>query len=299
MVNETPPTSYETGYDSIADIYDEDMGRSASGWDVGFYTRRCAGLKTAVLELGCGTGRITLPLARSGVRVVGVDNSLPMIMKLKQKAAAPEWREAAPFLSLCCMDMRRVAFRTSFGAVICPYSAFTYLVDESERACALERVREHLAPGGALILDVFIPNPAVTALPDEHTIFDYRRMLSDGTVVERTKTIAKDVLPGVNLIRRHYRFSAPSGTPLREVRTQEIFRYYSPDQLSSLLARSGFSVEETVYDTGGATGTSQPKTVAFVCRKTGGHPVSNVRLSAGFPGESAASAGAGLGQREG
>ena len=60
-------------YDVIAEFYDDDMGRNVGGEDVAFYVDQCAAAPGPVLELGCGTGRITLALVRAGNTVIGID----------------------------------------------------------------------------------------------------------------------------------------------------------------------------------------------------------------------------------
>jgi len=75
-----------TGYDAIAELYDEDMGASAPAGDVEFYLAKARETSGRTLELGCGTGRITLPLAAAGCEVIGADRSLAMLGVLRRKA---------------------------------------------------------------------------------------------------------------------------------------------------------------------------------------------------------------------
>src|SRR5229473_1384232 len=82
-------------------------------------------------------------------------------------------QRAAP--AAVCMDMRALALRGTFARIFCPYSAFTYLVEESEQVELLRWVASALAPGGRFVLDLFVPNADVHALPDAHIFFDYRR----------------------------------------------------------------------------------------------------------------------------
>ncbi len=232
-----------SSYDLIAEIYDFDMGANIDGDDINFYRRQCAGVAGPVLELGCGTGRITIPLAASGVRVVGVDLSVPMLRVLRRKADQELSSDKRRLLDICAMDMRFPALCTRFSRIICAYSVFTYAVDIPDRDRVLNFILNHLAPGGEFILDVFIPDAGVMALPDDHVFHDYRRLLPDGTVLERTKTIAKDAAHRVNVINRRYVFSDPrTGARTRVVETSERIRYYYPREMEEVLARSGFEV---------------------------------------------------------
>jgi SAM-dependent methyltransferase len=269
MTHVTNPRPRPDSYDQIAEIYDEDMGCSAPGADVDFYTRACAGLPGPVLELGCGTGRVSLPLARAGARVLGLDASLPMLRVLRRKAAGQLTAGERARLRAVHMDMREAAFGARFAAVLCPYSAFTYLVEEPEQLRVLRRVRAHLAPGGRFLLDVFVPDPAVRALPAGHVFHDYRRPRADGTLLERTKTIAQDVAPGVNVITRRYRFLTPAGAEIRRLVTTERIRYWYPDDLERLLRRAGFAVLEVRGDFAAGPPGPGTRTAAFVCGAPG------------------------------
>jgi SAM-dependent methyltransferase len=255
-------------FERTAEIYDEDMGLNPAGADVEFYVSACRGAQAPVLELGCGTGRVTLPLVRAGLHVVGIDTSPAMLRVLARKAAGltPEERGRLRWHEL---DMRRATFDVRFSFILCPFSAFTALTAEADQRSVLEMVRAHLAPGGRFLLDVFVPDPRLRELPDDHVFHDYRRQRPDGTTLERTKVIAKDVAPRVNLLTRRYRVLDAAGAELDAFTTTERVRYFSPDELTGLLGRAGFEVEEVQGDfSGGPVGPST-RTAAFRCRPRG------------------------------
>lgn len=256
-------------YDLIADVYDDDMGRNVGGEDIAFYVDRCTGAgDEPVLELGCGTGRITLPLVTSGRTVVGVDRSAAMLERLRAKADAVltpaersrlEWRRA---------DMADCRLGRRFARVLCPYSAFTYLVDDERRARALAGVRRHLVPRGLFVLDVFVPDARVRAMPADHVYFDYRRRLDDGTELERTKQVRSESAR-VNVITRHYAFFGAGGAVRTRITTVDRIRLYEPDELRRVLEEHGFDVVETLADFGPHACSQETRMVAFVCRAAG------------------------------
>jgi SAM-dependent methyltransferase len=252
-------------YDVIAEFYDDDMGRNVGGEDVAFYVDRCAAAGGPVLELGCGTGRITLALVRAGNAVVGIDASEPMLERLRAKAdsiLAPAERAR---LESHHADMAALDLGRRFARVICPYSAFTYLVEPERRARALAGVRRHLAPDGRFILDVFVPDRRIEALSADHVHLDYRRTLGDGTVLERSKTIRR-AEPGVNVIARQYTFFDRGGTVRERVETVDRIRVYEPDELRRELEAHGFEVVEALADFLSGPWTAETKMAAFVCR---------------------------------
>jgi SAM-dependent methyltransferase len=253
-------------YDVLGELYDDDMGKNAPGHDVAFYVEVARSAGESVLELGCGTGRITLPLARAGLRVTGVDRSEPMLDALHRKASHELSEVERGRLSVVRADMRELSLAERFSSVLCPYSAFTYLQTENDRACALAAVRAHLAPRGAFVLDVFVPDPAVSAAPADFTAIDYKRQRADGTLLERSRTIRKDVEPHINLIERHYRVLDSSGNELARFTTESRIRYWFPDELRGELEAHGFDVVETSLDFGVAIAGERPKMAAFRCR---------------------------------
>jgi SAM-dependent methyltransferase len=106
-----------------------------------------------VLELGCGTGRVAIPLARDGHDVVGLDRSEAMLARAERHA-----RREGVNLRLVEADMRSFSFSEAFALIAIPFNTFLMLTPDERWAC-LARVREHLAPTGLLAVDCFQPDP--------------------------------------------------------------------------------------------------------------------------------------------
>lgn len=150
-----------------AEAYDADMGRSADAMDdVSFYldlAQRAAAEGQAVLELACGTGRVTIPIAMAGVDITGLDNAPAMLDVARRKAEA-----AGADVRWVAADMRSFELEQRFGLVIIPFRSFLHLLTETDQLACLTRVSEHLVPGGRLALNFFVPK--VAAGPDGQAI---------------------------------------------------------------------------------------------------------------------------------
>ena len=142
-------------YDSfIADYYDKSPIVKGRLQDVAFYRNAVRDFGDPILELGCGTGRITMALAEAGKRITGLDLSGRMLERAVKKRAAlrVEARERVHFVQ---GDMARFDLGEKFRLVIIPFRPFQHLLEVRQQMDCLECVRKHLAPGGRLILDVF------------------------------------------------------------------------------------------------------------------------------------------------
>lgn len=256
--------SYPSSYDRIATIYDQDMGRNVTGKDIDFYVQAGVKARGPVLELGCGTGRIALPLTQAGCTVVGIDSSLPMLQQMKRKADQLESREKRRLL-ISCMNMASLAFDSEFALILCPYSAISYLLDETDIENCLNDVRRCLMRSGRFILDIFVPRPDLLCLPDKLVIFDYRREIADGLFLERRKTIEKDLPARTNRITRYYRLIGHGGLVLEEFSTLETIRYYFQTELKLLLQSHGFEVLGEYGDFEGQPYHDQAQMMVFVC----------------------------------
>lgn len=138
--------------------------------DIPFYVERARRSGGPVLEIGCGTGRVTLPIAREGIEIVGLDVAPSMLARLRDKAD----REGLE-VTLIEADCRDFSLGRRFALIICPFSAMQHLHDHASVEAFLERVRAHLAPGGVFIFDVFNPNVEILAreAAERFSVFTY------------------------------------------------------------------------------------------------------------------------------
>src|SRR4051794_20466941 len=142
-----------SGYDEIAGLYDP-WSRSVVE-DVHFYVAEALAVAPGpIVELGVGTGRIAVPTAIEGVRVIGVDSSEGMLRVCRETA---ELAGVAELLDLRLGDLRRPPVPERVRLVTCPFRAFLHLRTDDERLDALRAARELLFPGGRLVFDVFAP----------------------------------------------------------------------------------------------------------------------------------------------
>lgn len=227
-------------YDRIARFYDTDMALNMAFDDVGFYAARCKAAGGAALELGCGNGRILLPLLESGFAITGVDASAGMLEVLRRKAAA---RGLVP--RVVRMDTRALAFDAAFGVVLCPYSLVTYHATDDDVARLLSGARRALLPGGSLIVDAFVPRPVAAGAEFR---LDYRRPYDGGTLVRSKRVTALD--GGRNRIERRYEVVAADGRTIDQVEVCEEIRPLPPEVLVAMLETAGFRVIETWWDYG-------------------------------------------------
>ncbi len=137
-------------YDEMGDFYDFVY---SDDFDSGFYlneARKCGG---KVLELGCGTGRITIKLMKGGIDVTGLDLSEKML-ELFRKNAGEEGLEAKARLG----DMRSFRIPEKFRLAIFPYRSFLHLLTWDDRRKTLANVYSHLEKGGKVIIHIFQPS---------------------------------------------------------------------------------------------------------------------------------------------
>jgi SAM-dependent methyltransferase len=137
-------------YDAIARLYDE-WSRSVVE-DVPFYVEEARASGGPVVELAVGTGRIAVPIAASGIRVIGVDSSEAMLEICTERAAL-----AGVELDLRFGDLRDPPVDEQVPLVICPFRSFLHLRTDADRRRALRSVRRLLAPRGRFVFDVFAP----------------------------------------------------------------------------------------------------------------------------------------------
>src|SRR5688572_8084309 len=153
----------DSSYDIIPDfglLYDS-IPMYAARQDVGFYVEEARKARGAVVELGCGTGRILLPIARADCAIIGVDSSRRMLERCFAKLAA-EPATVQARVTLYEHDIRDFALGATFSLAIAPFRVVQQLITVDDQLRFLAAVHRHLPPAGRLIFDVF--NPSFAAL---------------------------------------------------------------------------------------------------------------------------------------
>jgi SAM-dependent methyltransferase len=142
----------------LADLYDAIV---PPGPCEAFYREEARRWGGPVLELACGTGRLTLPLAGDGHEVLGLDASPAMLAAARRKAARAGVR--ATFVQ---GDMRSFDLGRRFGLVIVSCNSLAHLTRSEDLRACLKAVRRHLAPKGRLAFDVVLPDARLLAQPE-------------------------------------------------------------------------------------------------------------------------------------
>jgi len=238
--------------------------------DVGFYVEAAGEFGGPVLELGCGTGRVAIPTARSGIEVAGLDTSAGMLDAFRRRLQA-EPPDVRSRVSLHHGDMRRFDLGRAFRLVTIPFRPFQHLVTVDDQLACIAAIRRHLEPDGHLAFDVFNPSihnlakQADGAETDEEPPFT----LPDGrTVVRRHRMLERDLISQVNTGELVYDVKHPDGREERLVhafRMRCIFRF----EAEHLLARAGFTLEHVYSDFDRSPyGSLYPGDLIFVARRT-------------------------------
>ena len=140
------------GWDQYAPFYDWENARTMGRQDVRFWQDLARREGGPVLELGCGTGRVTMPVARTGVPVVGVDRSPAMLAYARQRARRVR---VADRPGLVQADIRALPFAArTFEAVMAPYGILQSLTREADLAAALSEAARVVARGGTFGVDL-------------------------------------------------------------------------------------------------------------------------------------------------
>jgi 2-polyprenyl-3-methyl-5-hydroxy-6-metoxy-1,4-benzoquinol methylase len=252
---------------SDAERYDLVYGSYATGELVAFYRRQVSRYGEPVLELGCGSGRLLIPLAEDGTAITGIDVAPAMLDLARKKAAS---RSVA--IDVSVMDMRRFDLDRRFKLVLLPANAMMHLVRREDIDACLAGVARHLAPGGRLVVEVY--NPSVELLaspPDKRTPVAEYTDPQTGARIAVTSEIAYDAATQVNRVTYHYAATTPSGKPTAgpEALTLEM-RQFFPQELDALLTHAGFTIEEKFGDRDETTFTSASPRQIVVCHIAGG-----------------------------
>lgn len=215
--------------------------------DIPFYVGLVTETGGKVLDLTCGTGRVTIPIAQAGLDVVGVDNSSQMLLlateRLRDASGVPGSVEFVHD-SILTFNLGK-----QFDTVLIPYNSFLLFLSVAEQMTVLERVYAHLKPGGILALDLFTPD--LWRLTREDSQLYYRADVTSPNNGTRYVLWEQSTTDNLNqIIESRYLIEnlSPDGKVQNRIYKDVVFRYIHRYEMAHLLTLSGFEDAEVYGD---------------------------------------------------
>jgi SAM-dependent methyltransferase len=228
------------GWDEYAPFYDWENARTLGRRDVPFWLDVAKQAKGRVLELGCGTGRISVPLAKGGVDLVGVDRSAEMLSRIPGLIARPKSRIPAYFVRA---DIRGLPFRArTFATVIAPYGILQSLIRPRDLAETLASVARVIDRGGTFGVDLVPDVPNWREYSDQVQLTG-RHGASHLTLIE---SVRQDRRRRLTIFEQRYVERTRGRTV--EHRFELTFRTLTVPQMTRALERAGFALEAVLGD---------------------------------------------------
>ncbi|MGE0814507.1 MAG: class I SAM-dependent methyltransferase [Vicinamibacterales bacterium] len=230
------------GWDDYAPFYDWENARTLGRRDVPFWLQMTRAVRGPVLELGAGTGRVTMPLARDGVHVVGVDRSAAMLARARRRVARQR-RGVAP--GLVRADIRGLPFADrTFQMAIAPYGVLQSLLSERDLRATLADVARVVEPDGMFGLELVADLPSWSEY--QHKVSLRGRRGSGSTRITLVESVRQDRRRGFTIFDQE--FIERRGRHTRRQTFALTFRTLSVPQMTRRLAAAGFAVEALLGD---------------------------------------------------
>jgi SAM-dependent methyltransferase len=259
-----PKPSGSTGWDQYADFYDWENAQTMARRDVPFWRRLACAAEGRVLELGCGTGRVTLPLARAGARIVGVDLSAPMLARARKRAARVRVTHRP---GLVRGDIRALPFASgSFGLVAAPYGILQSLLSERDLVATLQSIARVLTGGGRFATELVADLPAWREYRGETRLRGWRA----GRKAHVTLIESVEQQPARGLTLFHQDFVERRGRTVSRRRFALAFRTLTLPQMARRFEKAGLRVTARLGSYDGDPWTRESETWLLMAERV--HP---------------------------
>lgn len=230
-------------YRIAAEFYDGDYAAKTYREDIHFYVDLARASGGPVLEMGCGTGRVLLPVARAGIRIHGIDLAGEMLAVLRQSLSLdpPAVQQR---VTVTEGDVRKTTVDGRFALVTAPFRVVQHLLERQDQRAWLRNVRHHLAPGGALVFDVFQPDFHYLSRPRGPEVEIDRTNPETGMRVRRSfQTRPHSAL---QLLEIHFEWLVENagGEMVSQSAGSTVMRWYTRGELENLLELEGFAITD-------------------------------------------------------
>ena len=278
------------GWDDYAPFYDWENARTLGRRDVPFWRTLAVNAGGPVLELGCGTGRIALPLGRAGVPLVGIDRSDAMLARARQRVRRAKLQRQ---VQLIRGDIRHLPFETAdvarptrprrpagrrptpnaqrpkggsgFSMVMAPYGILQSLLRERDLSATLAEIHRVLQPGGTFGLELVADLPSWEEYKKRVSLTGWRQRRG-GAHVTLTETVRQDRARRLTVFDQE--FIERRGSHHRSHRFSLTFRTLSVPQMVRRLEQAGFTISALLGDYQGGPWDPRAEVWMIVARKS-------------------------------
>lgn len=251
------------GWDEYAPFYDWENARTLGRRDVPFWRTIAASIDGDLLELGCGTGRLLVPMARvrEGLgRTIGIDRSAPMLERARRRVRR---LPVALRPGLVRGDVRVWPFRPRrFKAVIAAYGLLQSLVRDRDLNDTLAATADGLGRGGLFALDLV---PDLSAWEEYERRIPLKGRLSAGTTLTLIESVRQDRRKGLTIFDEQY--VVRRGRSVHRHQFQLTFRTLPMAEVLGRLERAGFRVDDVLGSYDGGVWHPEADTWVILARK--------------------------------
>lgn len=252
-------------YRDAAYLYDLDQ-RSITQDDIPFYLNFASKINGDILELACGTGRITIPVANAGHHIWGLDLSKEMLEQIENKMKKLD-DDTKKRITTVHGDMSNFELNHKFSLIFIPFRSFQSLLTEEQQRLCLINVHRHLSDDGYFIVDVFKPYAKLDESWIKPESLDWEvEDHQTGNMVRRTSIRRRiDVENQIIYPELIYYVKHKDGEEEKIVEHLAL-KYYYEEQMRNLLKSCGFHIEKELgyYD---GRSISQGPELIFICKK--------------------------------
>ena len=250
-------------YRDFSEFYDTYVGERLE--DLPFYLQQAKSANTPVLEIGAGSGRLTVPLAREGASLVAVDISPSMLTKLRSRLEREpdvvQRRVEIVNADACRLDLAR-----QFDLTIVPFYTFNYFLAPEDQTGMLNRMAAHLRSPGRMLIDVFIPLTLLENCPTKPILKVDRIDPETGNRIRCWNTYTFDQERQLEIRCHVFEIVRSDGSvQKREFATRR--RYWFLEQLSELFRRHGFGIDRICVGYAGEPADERSEQLMYTLRR--------------------------------
>ena len=262
-VKRTPAASRQgwKGWDEYARFYDWENVRTFGRRDVAFWRQLGLRQSGAVLELGCGTGRLLVPIAKAGVRIVGVDRSAAMLAAARRRAGTLP-RRVRP--AIVRGDVRQLPFASrTFALVLAPYGLLQSMLGDRDLDSVLRDAARVLHPGGLIGIDLV---PELPTWAEYGPRVRLKGRAPGGGTVTLVESVRQDRKRGLTTFDEEF-VETRAGRRARRRRFSLTFRTRPMTSMRRRIERAGFRIEAVLGDYRGRPWDARAETWLIIGRK--------------------------------